>query len=323
MASKKSRKNPAYKELQLIALTFIITGLIIATYLIQKPKEIRESSAQSTAASKVYIGLGTGEVKVYNIITGKLPSLGDQGETIFSMMKYGGKLFFGFAKGNVKAYNGTSWTTWANVGGNAANVYSMEVFGNNLYIGQGLGIDGPSGQIMRYNGIAWTKLGSRGSMVTSMKAYNSKLYYAGTPGCVKSFKAGVWKDEFCFPNQSNYFVKDMEVFDNKLFIGIKNVIYSHDGVGILIQGTLPADIASFKVFKNKLYVSINNGYVYVFQNGTWVSVGDQGYKVADMDTNGIKMYSIDGIDGMLKSYDGVKWVTLKDVGPGSQVLKFF
>jgi len=293
----------------LLALLVAIFGLIFVVRLVKSPKDVENSQA---ASELLYIGANN-EVKTFNSATKVWKSLGVQGNTIWQIKKYNGKLYFGFSDGVVKSYDRS---TWQNHGDKGDSITTMEVFFNKLYVGQF------QGYLKFYDGTSWRSLAKQESSITSLKTYNNKLYLGFTNGCIKSYD-GTWKQIGCpLPSLP---IEEMEVYNNKLYIGYGSVdgnVYSYDGVGTLTQGKVASGVRSMKVFNGKLYAGSQDGVLYVFENGNWKNLGDKGRAIQTLTANSVFLYTGDS-DGYVRSFNGTVWDYPGDAGPGIYSIELY
>jgi len=307
----KKKKN-FFNNILLLGVLFIgIISLIFAINAVTKPKDIMEPEAAT--APKLYVSLGTGEVKTFNPAYNTWRSLGDQGETIWAMDIYANKLYFGFSDGVVKSYDKT---TWQNHGDKGDAITAMEVFSNKFYVGQF------QGYLKYYDGTTWKSLTKQESSIVSLKSYNNKLYLGFTNGCIKSYD-GTWKQIGCpLPSLP---IEEMEVYNNKLYIGYGSVdgnVYSYDGVGTLTQGKVASGVRSMKVFNGKLYAGSQDGVLFIFENGNWKNLGDKGRALQTLTSDVSYLYSGDS-DGYIRSFNGTTWGYPGDAGPGTYAIELY
>ncbi len=182
-----------------------------------------KNSADSSVGigNDLYIGTGSstaGDAEVWKLsAAGVWTQIGGAGlnnswaantfETIASLETDGTNLYAGTGlssgDGEVWMWNGT---TWSRIGGDAINsswavntynsVLSMDYFGGNLYAGLGSGTGG--GEVWRYNGSSWTKIGGDGLSSSWAAAFTVKRLendgtnlYAGTGNTAGM--ADVWR----------------------------------------------------------------------------------------------------------------------------------
>jgi len=142
-------------------------------------------------------------------------------EGIFAIEYYNGDYYFGGMLEETVSRNIVRWDGTNNYGvgggiiGGLAEVHSMVVYHNELYVGGYFTIaDGNAGNhIMKWDGTSWSDVGGGlDYWVNDMKVYNDQLYVAGVfehAGGIAASKIARW-------DGTNWYALGADVFDNNL-----------------------------------------------------------------------------------------------------------
>ena len=166
----------------------------------------------------------------------------------------------------------TDFAAIQNFSGHFGSIDSFAVYDNIMYVSSG-------GKLYSFNGTEWSIATIYDDVYAflDMQVYNGKLYLAtrdhawrkpyyqggtGFSGRVIEFDGTNWITVF----DHDYWIFSLETYDNKLFVGTANKIYTYDGANwnISFNATEPAYYAiSMITFNNKIYVGMGNGYIFV------------------------------------------------------------
>jgi hypothetical protein len=289
----------------------------------------------TTDGTNVYAGLGDtaqdAEVWRYNGTT--WTQIGGDGvssswsaasniEAVYSLTYYSGNLYAGVGltagDADVWRYNGTTWTQ---IGGDNLNsgwaastyegVYAMTNDGTNLYAG--VGNTNGDGEVFRWNGSAWTKIGgdginsgfsaNQGDGVYAMAYGNSTLYSglydAAGNGTLWGWNGSTWSwtgGAYVNASWGFYNLQSVEAtatHDEKLYAGTgitvagNAMIWEFDGStwqvigGQGVRGSWAADtfenVFALQSYNGDLYAGIgttaNDAEVWRYDGSTWTKVG--------------------------------------------------
>ncbi|MEM2112220.1 MAG: hypothetical protein QXX08_10170, partial [Candidatus Bathyarchaeia archaeon] len=151
------------------------------------------------------------------------------------------------------------------------SIDSFAVYNSVMYVSSGR-------KLYSFNGTSWSVASSfdDAHAVLDMQVYNSKLYLAtrdhawrkplyrggtGFSGRVIEFDGINWTTTF----DHDYWIFSLETYDNKLFVGTVNKIYTYDGTNwnISFKATEGAYSAiSLITFNDQIYVGMGNGYIF-------------------------------------------------------------
>ncbi len=245
-----------------------------------------DALSMTTMSGSLYVGLGTGtadaEVWKYNGST--WTKIGGDGtgwadltyEGVYSLTNDGTNVYagLGYSTGDneVWKYNGSTWTK---IGGDTINggfngsgtnyITSLLYTGGNLYSGHSVNGTNATGEVWKYNGTSWSRLGGNFlnlswgvlnySSIDAMTASGNYLY-AGTGGAYADI-GQVWR----FDGSTWELIGGM---------GLNSSwpAYTYEGVYSLIN------------YKGDLYaglgVSTNDAEVWKWNGTTWTQVGGDG-----------------------------------------------
>lgn len=246
----------------------------------------------------------------------------DNIEYVNSLDYFNGNLYAGNASstgdGDIWKFNGTSWSQ---IGGDGLNggwaasafeiIASITNDGTNLY--SGLGNSNGDGEVWKWNGTGWTKIGgdglnsgfstNQGDSVYALAYGNDKLYAgvydsAGN-GTYWEFNGSVWtRDGGGYVNQSwgGYGIQSVETsatFNEKLYIGTgvstagNALVWEFNGSawnmigGQGIKGSWSEDtyedVFTLQQYKGALYAGLgttaNDAEVWKYDGSSWTKVG--------------------------------------------------
>jgi len=153
-----------------------------------------------------------------------------------------------------------------------SGIDSFAVYNNKMYVSSG-------GTVYCFNGTGWSiaKVYADVCAFLDMQVYNGKLYLAtrdqawrkpvyqggtGFSGRVIEFDGSNWATVL----DHYYWIYSLETFDNKLYVGTANKIYTYNGIhwNVSFRAEDGAYYAiSFINFNNSIYVGMGNGYIFV------------------------------------------------------------
>ncbi len=289
----------------------------------------------TTDGTNVYAGLGDtaqdAEVWSYNGAT--WTKIGGDGvssswaaagniESVYSLTHFGGNLYAGVGvtagDGDVWRWNGGTWTQ---IGGDGLNsgwaastyegVFSMANDGTNLYAG--VGNSNGDGEVFRWNGATWTKIGgdginsgfsaNQGDGVYAMAYGNSTLYSglydAAGNGTLWGWNGSSWSwtgGSYVNASWGFYNLQSVEstaTHDEKLYAGTgitvagNAMVWEFDGStwqvigGQGVRGSWAADtfenVFALQSYNGDLYAGIgttaNDAEVWRYDGSTWTKVG--------------------------------------------------
>lgn len=168
----------------------------------------------------------------------------------------------------------TNFSAILNFSGPFGSIDSFAVYNDNMYVTFG-------GIIYCYNGTGWSIAKTYDDVYAylDMKVYNGKLYLAtrdqawrkpyyqggtGFSGRVVEYDGSNWATIF----DHNYWIFSLETYDNKLYVGTANKIYTYDGTSWSLSFNAVEDAyyaIAFITFNGKIYVGMGNGYIFVDQ----------------------------------------------------------
>ena len=290
-------------------------------------------------------------------------------ESVRSLMNDGTNLYAGLGDGAADAevwrWNGAAWTriggdgvnsSWA-TGDNIESVYSLDYFGGNLYAGTGSSTG--DGDVWRWNGAAWTKIGGDGlnsgwgtatyEVVGSLVNDGTNLY-AGLgsgngDGEVYRWDGTLWDKlggdgvNSSWASAFGDAVFAMAYSDGVLYTGLFDSagdaqFWTWDGSWARIGGGYVNEswgffglrsIESSTVFGSNLYVGTGTGtpgaaMVWQFDGSVWTLIGGQGVRgswQADIYEHVFTLQSYNGElyaglgttanDAEVWKYDGTSW----------------
>jgi hypothetical protein len=246
----------------------------------------------------------------------------DNIEQVLSLEYFGGNLYAGTGltagDGDVWRYNGTSWTK---IGGDnlnsgwAASTYevvpSLATDGTNLYAG--VGNSNGDGEVFRWNGSAWTKIGgdgvnsgfsaNQGDGVYALSYGNSTLfsglYDAARNGTLWSWNGSAWtwvgggyvNQSWGFYNLQS--AESSMTYNEKLYVGTgvsvagNALVWEYDGSnwtvigGQGVKSSWAADtfenVYALQTFEGELYASLgttaNDAEVWKYNGTSWTKIG--------------------------------------------------
>jgi hypothetical protein len=281
--------------------------------------------------TNLYVGLGNtaadGEIWKWNgtswtKIGGDGTGPGAEIEYVSSLDYFNSKLYAGTAStagdGDVWEYSGTTWTKIGGDGVNsgwAASTYeivaSLSNDGTNLYAG--LGNSNGDGEVWKWNGSAWTKVGgdslnsgwttNQGDGVYSMAYSGGKLYTGlydtGGDGTLWSWDDSSWTilgGSFINKSWGYYNLQSVEssaTLNGKLYVGTgmnvagNAMVWQYNGSSWQIIGgqgvndSWPAftyeNVFTLQSYKGELYAGLgttaNDAEVWKWDGSTWTKVG--------------------------------------------------
>lgn len=178
---------------------------------------------------------------------------------------------------NSSAENPANWhidvafSTILNFSGPFGSIDSFTVYNNIMYVTSG-------GTVFSYNGTHWSmaKTYDDVNAFLGMKVYNGKLYLAtrdqgwrkpmyqggtGFSGRVIQYDGENWTTIL----DHDYWIFALEAYDNKLYIGTANKIFTYNGTSWDTSFNALEDAyyaISFITFDNTIYVGMGNGYIF-------------------------------------------------------------
>ena len=149
---------------------------------------------------------------------------------VYAMKVYNGNLYVGgnfstaggIATGGLARWNGSSWST---VGGNIGAVLSIEVYNGNLVIGGQFSSFPGNPNIIQYDGVSFTALGSGGANnnVRALRTNGTRLYAGGdftSIGGVPVYRTAYWDHGW---HDTHYGASDivyaMGSYNNEVHVG--------------------------------------------------------------------------------------------------------
>jgi hypothetical protein len=220
-------------------------------------------SALAVLSGDLYVGLGSGagDAEVWRWNGSLWQKIGGDGltaswdssfEQIQSMIPFANKLLIGLGTSTDDAevweYDGSSWTK---IGGDDVNgswlagtyetVKTLAVYSGDLYAGLGNGTG--DGEVWRFDGASWTKIGGNGQNgswgntieeVRAFSAFKGRLY-AGTGGTANA-DANVWTW-----GDNGYLQSTIDSFDSNW----RHIAVTYNGseMQIFINGSLDASVS--------------------------------------------------------------------------------
>ena len=287
----------------------------------------------------LYAGMGglAGGATVWQYNSSKWSIIGGQGinsswtpntyESVLSMATYKGKLYVGLGStaaatindGEVWSWDGTTWTKVAGGGLNDSWPFSASHYGevsslaaDNDYLYAGLGAGSADGEVWRYDGTSWIKIGGD-SINSGWTNYVENIYamgiYGGNLAVGLGRSAGdgeVWQwdgtawakiggDGLSGSWASSYSVETMTIYDNQLCVGLGNVTGSAalwcwdgttwtniggDGVNDSWMVGTYEKLKTITTYNGKLYAGLGNstgdGEVWQWDGTAWAKIGGNG-----------------------------------------------
>jgi len=158
-----------------------------------------------------------------------------------------------------------------NFSGPFGSIDSFAVYNNEMHVTSG-------GTVYCYNGTNWTITKTYDDVCAylDMEVYNGKLYLAtrdqawrkpvyqggtGFSGRVIEYDGSNWTTVF----DHDYWIYSLETYDNKLYVGTANNIYTYNGTdwSISFESTEGAYYAiSLITYDGKIYAGMGNGYIF-------------------------------------------------------------
>ena len=262
-------------------------------------------------------------------------------ESVFSLTAYGGNLYAGLGTtagdGEVWRWNGSTWTL---IGGDAVNsswanstyesVQSLTNDGTNLYVG--LGLSTGDGEVWRWNGSTWTKIGgdsvNNGFTASTVQSLyydttNSRLLagvYTSVAGTEWSFDGSNWtmlggagmNNSWSPYNMGT--VTSMASHEGKQYVGLSAsqgtaLVYEYNGSSYqLIGGNgtnnswsygdagIFESVTSMISFNGQLYVGLGqtggDGEVWRWDGSTWTKVGGDGVNSSWGSGNNVTSFTV-------------------------------
>jgi hypothetical protein len=243
-------------------------------------------------------------------------------EQVLSLSYFGGNLYAGVGltagDGDVWRYNGTSWTQIGGDGLNsgwAASTYevvpALANDGTNLYAG--VGNSNGDGEVFRWNGSAWTKIGgdgvnsgfsaNQGDGVYALEYSGSTLYAglydAAGNGTIWTYNGSIWSwhgGGYVNASWGGYNLQSVEstaTHNEKLYAGTgvtvagNALVWEFNGTswqiigGQGIRGSWTADtfenVYVLQSYKGELYAGLgstaNDAEVWKYNGSTWTKIG--------------------------------------------------